>query len=187
MQTTMSEPSSPIRRAAAARGAAGTAGPWLLAALVALGAGVALAATGRFQWAGVTVLIAAPALLFAASAGRVKSRFAAYAAAVADAVGDSAPIGALAWPLRNGSTRIGVAAVAALGLVFLGAYSSVKATALGFPTAAVKIAAPERCFVLGVGLVIPAQGVLEAALWLIAVSALFAAGSTTMSVWKRSE
>ena len=178
---------NPLRRAAMGRTTGRAGGAWLLLGLVALGAGGSLVVFGYARAAGLAMLVAAPALLLSGTAQHAKSRFIAYAAAVADAVGDAAPLTALAWPLRNGSTRIGVAAIAALGLVFLGAYAQVKSAALGYPATPVTIGAPERSLILGLGLVLAVASAVEAALWLIAVSAFFAAARTTMKVWKYSE
>jgi len=117
----------------------------------------------------------------------MRARFAGYLTAVTDAVGDCAPIAALAWPLRASGHHAGAAVIAALGLVFLGAYAQVKSSALGYRVRAAWAGAPERSLVLSIALLVGSLPGLEAALWLIAASGLIAAARTTTAVWKHRD
>jgi hypothetical protein len=100
---------------------------------------------------------------------------------VADGIADTAVLAALAWPLRAGVDRLGAAAIAAVGLVVVGAYAQVRAASLGYRVPPTVEGAPERSLILAAGLVLPS--VLESALWAIAAAGAVTAARTAAAVW----
>jgi hypothetical protein len=137
--------------------------------------------------AGILLLVQSAVLVTAVARTKFSSRFEDFAASVADAVADAIPLAALAWPLRLASVRVGAAAVAAIGCVFLGAYARVKARSLGFRIPPAFVGAPERSAVLAIGLLIGQPMVLEICLWVIAALAFVSAVSAGIWVWKQAE
>ena len=171
-----------LREAAGRVAPAAPAGAWLLSGCVATGVAGLLAARGRAGPSAVALAVGATLLLVAVSRpGRAP--FAAYLTALVDQVGDGIVLAPLAWPLAHGSVQEGAPAVAALGLLFVGAYAGVRARALGFRVPAAPVGAPERAAILTVGLLAPGT-FLEPALWILAALGAAAATRVTVVVWR---
>ncbi|MHB8512493.1 MAG: hypothetical protein ACYDCC_09955 [Actinomycetota bacterium] len=141
---------------------------------------------GFMRDAGILLLAQSAVLVAAVSRTRFASRFEDFSASVADAVADAIPLAALAWPLRSGSMRVGVAVVAAIGCVFLGAYARVKATSVGFRVPPAMLGAPERSAILAIGLMVQRALPLEIALWLVAAFAFVSALGAGIAVWRQA-
>lgn len=140
------------------------------------------AARSQARPAAIALAVAA-VLLWIAVARPRRTPFGAYVAALVDQVGDAIVLAPLAWPLAHGSVQEGAPAVAALGLLFVGAYAQVRSRALGYQAPVAPDGAPERAAILAVGLLAPGT-FLEPALYIVAALGAAAAIRVTMVVWK---
>lgn len=179
----------PVRnrlRVIAAQVAAGApAGAWLLAGLSALAVTGVFVARSQARPAAAALALAT-VLLLPAVARRGRTPFGSYVAALTDQVGDAVVLAPLAWTLAHGSVQEGAPAVAALGLLFVGAYAQVRARALGYRTPVAPDGAPERTAILTIGLLAPGT-FLEPSLWIIAALGAAAAIRVTVVVWGAKE
>lgn len=176
----MIERKNPLR-SRAARIDAGSPRLWAAVGAASFAGAAALILASRPKPAGAMLAAGAAIALIGASESASRTRGHAYAVAVVDGTADAVVLAALAWPLRLAPTRIGAAAISAVGLVFVGAYAHVRAGALGYRLAPPATGAPERASVVAVGLLVP--DLLEASLWVVAGLAGVAAVRAGVSVW----
>lgn len=150
----------------------------------------ALAAAGlvvadRFRAGGIVLVAAAAG---APAAERItRTRLSAFAASVADRVGDGAVLGAVAWEVRGASALAAALALSVLGLSFLVAYAKTRGESLGFACAG---SAGERAalrVLVGAGVAAASARALEAALWAaVAVEAAVLA-RRARAIWVQPE
>lgn len=143
----------------------------------------ALVASGSFRTAGAVLVVAAAG---APAAERItRTRLSAFAASVADRVGDAAVLGALAWQAR-GAPRVAALSVAAIGLSFLVAYAKTRGESLGFTCAG---SAGERAalrLLIGAGL-LATRRELEAALWAAVAAEAAVLARRARAIWIQPE
>lgn len=173
---------NPLRVAVAGAAWPASAGTWLTLGVAAAAAAGFFAARGSATPAAIAAVLAAWLLLPGVARGGA-TKGSAYLASLADAVGDAVILAPLAWPLAHGPVRYGAAAVAATGLVFVGAYAQVRARSHDYAFTPSPDGAPERCAILGAGLLFPSW-LLEPALWAVAVAGAVAAARVTIVVWR---
>lgn len=171
-----------LREAAATTSLHAPAGTWLASGMAAMALAGVFAARSQARPAAIA-LAAAALLLLPAVARPGRTPFGSYVAALVDQVGDALVLAPLAWPLAHGSVAEGTPAVAALGLVFVGAYAQVRSAAHGYDTPIAPDGAPERSAILAIGLLAPGT-FLEPALWVVAALGASAAIRVTIVVWK---
>lgn len=171
-----------FRRSAGRLASHAPPGTWLVSGLSATAVAGIFAARSQAQPSAIALGVGAVLLWVAVSRPR-RTPFGSYVAALVDHVGDAIVLAPLAWPLAHGSVQEGAPAVAALALVFVGAYAQVRSRALGYDAPVAPDGAPERAAILTVGLLAPAT-FLEPALYIIAALGAAAAIRTTFVVWK---
>jgi CDP-diacylglycerol--glycerol-3-phosphate 3-phosphatidyltransferase len=135
-------------------------------------AAAALVATGRFG-AGAAVFVPAAFLdLFDGLVARrtgTASRWGAFVDSLADRAGEAALLIAIAYRFRVASPRTATVALAALALSLLVSYTKARAESLGYRCEGGFAERPERCILIGAGLLI--VGAMEAAMWGLAAVA----------------
>lgn len=173
---------NPLRVAVAGAAWPGSSGAWLLGGLAAAAAAGLFAARDAARPAAFVAMLAAWFLLPGVARGG-KTPGSMYVSSLADAVADALILVPLAWPLAHASVRLGAAAVAATGLVFVGAYAQVRARSHDYAFAPAPDGAPERAALLAAGMLFP-SALLEPALWLIAALGALTAFRVTAIVWR---
>lgn len=174
----------PVARALAALGV----GPGALTALALIGSLTTawLIATGRLGAAAVVLLPSASLDALDGAVAKVSGRASALGAfsdALGDRIADAALLGAVAWWFRVEEPRIAALAIATLGLSFLVSYVKARAESLGIACEGGLAERAERLLILAAGI---GLGIMEAALWTLAVVAAVTVGQRVVSVWRRA-
>jgi hypothetical protein len=137
----------------------------LAVALAGAGSAAALVIVGEERGAGVTVAVAGGALLGAARRADRSPRFLLLEGVTERAV-EAAVLGAIAWAALPDDSRLGAAAITALGASYTAAYFRVRAMGLGFRIGDAGVLRTAPPLMVAVGLV---AGVVEISLWTVAV------------------
>jgi hypothetical protein len=150
---------------------------FLLLALALAGAGIAVALvlTGEGRGAGAAVALAGGALVAARGSVGEAHRLA-LLLAVAERAAEAVVLGAIAWVALPGASRIGAAAITALGASYVATYLRVRSEGLGFR---LSVPAPLQAvplFLVALGLV---ADQVEVALW---ASAAFSASVLSVEI-----